>query len=102
MELVMTRNITLNADEKDIREARRRASSERKSLNVVFREWLHRYARRGRVNQKYDTIMNMLRYADAGKHFSRGELNERQISYTLLTRLRPSIPRYERASTSRL
>jgi hypothetical protein len=40
----MTRNITLSADEKVIKEARMRAQEEHSSLNVVFRDWLYRYA----------------------------------------------------------
>ncbi len=75
----MTKNITLSADEKIIAEARKRASLEHKSLNLVFREWLCRYARKGTAHRQYDSIMNMLRYANAGKHFTRDELNERQV-----------------------
>jgi hypothetical protein len=73
----MTKNITLSANEKLIAAARKRAISEHTSLNVVFREWLFRYAHRSKADQKYDLVMNTLRYADAGRHFDRNELNER-------------------------
>jgi hypothetical protein len=73
----MTKNITLNAEEKLIELARKRAQEEHKSLNIVFRDWLFRYAHGYKQNKHYDTLMKKYSYANAGRHFSREEMNER-------------------------
>lgn len=72
----MLKNITLSADENLIRKARERAMRERRSLNQVFREWLARYATKYR-NNDYLALMKQLEHIDAGKHFTRDEMNER-------------------------
>lgn len=73
----MLRNITLSADERVIHQARERAMKSKKSLNVVFREWLARYAKGEQKTTDYYSLMKQLSYVKAGKHFSRDELNER-------------------------
>jgi hypothetical protein len=73
----MTRNITLSAEEKIIEEARIRAQEEHTSLNVVFRDWLYRYAHGHKKRPDYSQIMERLNYAHAGRKFSRDEMNER-------------------------
>lgn len=73
----MTRNITLSAEEKVIREARLRAKEEHTSLNMVFRDWLHRYASGHRKRCDYQDVMERLSYADAAGKFSRDEMNAR-------------------------
>ena len=73
----MTRNITLSADEKIIKEARMRAQAEHSSLNVVFRDWLYRYAHGFKKQSDYSGIMERLSYAHAGRTFNRDEMNER-------------------------
>ncbi len=73
----MTRNITLSADETLIEKARKQAKNECKSLNVVFREWLFRYANRGKNGKKYESIMNGLKHVNPGRRFTREEMNER-------------------------
>lgn len=73
----MTKNITLSAEEKLIEKARKRAREEHRSLNYVFRDWLYRYANGHKVRKHYEDIMNRLKYASPGKHFSRDEMNER-------------------------
>ena len=73
----MTRNITLSAEEKLIKQARKRALEEHKSLNMVFREWLFRYAHGHKSHKQYNMIMKRFNYANAGRHFSRDEMNER-------------------------
>ena len=73
----MNRNITLNAEEKLIEQARKRAQEEHKSLNLVFRDWLFRYARGYKSNKQFKTLMNKYNYANAGGHFTRDEMNER-------------------------
>lgn len=73
----MTRNITLSAEEKLIEQARKRAQEEHKSLNIVFRDWLFRYAHGCKNRKQYNDMMNKFNYANAGRHFSREEMNER-------------------------
>lgn len=73
----MTKNITLSADESIIEAARKRAIEEHKSLNIVFRDWLYRYAHGHKSAHDYNLIMKKLSYAEAGRTFSREEMNER-------------------------
>lgn len=72
----MVKNITLSAEELLIEEARKRARSERKSLNTVFREWLFRYALSRKSKAYYSDLMLRLEYADAGRHFNRDDKDE--------------------------
>jgi ribosomal protein L20 len=73
----MLKNITLSADSKLIRRAREKAQREHTTLNAQFRLWLERYAAANLKALTYDDLMNSMGYANAGKHFSRDELNER-------------------------
>jgi len=71
------KNITLSADENLIEQARSIARSQRKTLNTAFREWLEQYTARCGDAQGYRALMKRLRHVDAGRHFSREEMNER-------------------------
>jgi hypothetical protein len=71
------KNITLSASESSIREARRRASEEKTTLNALFRKWLANYVNRSDARDRYRSLMQRLRYANAGRAFSREERNER-------------------------
>ena len=73
----MLKNITMSADDRLIQKAREKASSERKTLNSLFRDWLKRYIGGENSSVNYQELMKKLSYANAGKHFSRDELNER-------------------------
>ena len=73
----MIKNITFNAEDSVIRKARERAMREKKSLNVVFREWLGRYIHQDAPSGNYQKLMKKISYASPGKKFSRSELNER-------------------------
>lgn len=71
------KNVTLSADEHLIEQARQVARSQRKTLNAAFREWLEHYtARSGGVNE-VESLMKRLRHVQAGRRFSRDEMNER-------------------------
>ena len=74
----MIKNITLTADESLIREARRRASSENTTINELFREWLTGYIARSAAGNQYVDLMQRLSHVDAGRVFSRDEMNERR------------------------
>jgi len=71
------KNITLSADEALIEQARLVARSEHKTLNGVFREWLQQYISREGSAQEFDALMKRLGYVNAGRRFSRDEMNER-------------------------
>ncbi len=71
------KNITLSADSDLIERARARARSQKKALNAAFREWLERYAGNGTTAADYNQLMNELRHVQAGRKFSRDEMNSR-------------------------
>lgn len=74
----MLKNITLSADEALIREARRQAALQNTSLNALFREWLEQYLRRQDAVARYDELMQRLSHVNAGRKFTREEMNERR------------------------
>jgi hypothetical protein len=71
------KNITLSADEDLIERARTIARTQRRTLNEAFREWLAQFAQGAGDAQGFDALMQRLQNVDAGRHFSRDELNER-------------------------
>jgi thiaminase len=76
----MLRNITLSADEQLISRAREKAVAAQSTLNVEFRKWLQTYAGtqdEAAVNRFRD-VMTQLANLDAGRSFTRDEMNERQ------------------------
>jgi len=73
----MRKNITLNAEEAHIRRAREKAARQNKSLNTVFREWLARYAGADDAAARFEQLMARLRHVNAGRKFTRDEMNER-------------------------
>ena len=73
----MIKNITLSASEELIRQARKKAASEKTSLNERFREWLTTYVNAKEFDSEYKKLMNRLRYVNSGRKFTRDEMNER-------------------------
>ena len=73
----MNRNITLSADEKLIEKARQQAANEHRSLNDAFREWMADWTGDVEPGAKYDDLMSRLDLVDAGRKFSREEMNAR-------------------------
>jgi predicted transcriptional regulator len=71
------KNITLSADEDLIERARLIARQQRRTLNEAFREWLAQFTQSEGDAQGFDALMQRLQHVDAGRHFSREELNER-------------------------
>jgi hypothetical protein len=71
------KNITLSADEHLIEQARLLAKSQHKTLNAVFREWLEQFTAQGGTAQEFDSLMKRLKHVQAGRPFSRDEMNER-------------------------
>ena len=70
-------NITLTADKNLLEEARQAARARSTTLNALFREWLLELTARTKRAADYDALMHRWRYADAGRKFTRDEMNER-------------------------
>lgn len=75
----MLRNITLSADEQIIARAREKASAAQTTLNVEFRKWLSTYANAqdDEAVARFRDVMKQLADVDAGRSFTRDEMNER-------------------------
>jgi predicted transcriptional regulator len=71
------KNITLSADEDLIEQARQVARAQRKTLNAAFREWLLQFTAQSGSVQEVDALMRRLRHVNAGRRFTRDEMNER-------------------------
>lgn len=71
------KNVTLSADEDLIEQARLVARSQQKTLNAAFREWLVQFTARSGSRREVESLMKRLRHVDAGRHFTRDEMNER-------------------------
>lgn len=71
------KNITLSADEDLIEKARAVARAQRRTLNAAFRDWLAQFSASEGDAQSFDALMRRLRHVDAGRRFTREELNER-------------------------
>jgi len=71
------KKVTFNADEDLIQQARLVARSRHKTLNAEFREWLLQYTAQAGAAKDLDSLMKRLRHVQAGRHFSRDEMNER-------------------------
>ena len=71
------KNITLSADEDLIEQARLIARTQRRTLNEAFREWLTQFTASAGDGQGFDALMHRLHGVDAGRRFSRDEMNER-------------------------
>ncbi len=71
------KNITFSADEQLIEQARLLAKSRHKTLNAIFREWLEQLTAQTGGAQEFDALMKRLKHVQAGRSFSRDEMNER-------------------------
>ena len=77
----MLRNITLSAEDQLIDRAREKAGAAQSTLNVEFRKWLASYAavQDDAAVARFRNVMQQLAHADAdaGRIFTRDEMNER-------------------------
>lgn len=74
----MVKNITFSAEEDLLEKARSKAVLQHKSLNEAFREWIRQYAYAGKnLSSNYASLMKKLAKVDAGRKFTRQEMNER-------------------------
>ena len=75
----MLRNITLSAEEQLITRAREAAGAANTTLNVEFRKWLAGYAatQDNAAVGRFRNAVAQLETMDAGRSFTRDEMNER-------------------------
>jgi len=71
------KNVTLSAEEWLIERARLVARSRHTTLNTAFREWMRQYAGADSASDRFQAVMDGLKHVDAGRRFSRDEMNER-------------------------
>ncbi len=71
------KNITLSADDDLIEQARLLARSRRTTLNAAFREWLVQFTGQPRNVRQFDSLMKRFRHVNAGRRFTRNEMNDR-------------------------
>ena len=72
------KNITLSAPERLINEARKRSAAKGTTLNQEFRDWLASQTISNEERQlRHKKLMKQLSHVDAGRHFTREEMNER-------------------------
>jgi hypothetical protein len=72
------KNITLSAPEGLIMQARKQAAAKGTTLNQEFRDWLASQAVDNEERLlRYQRLMKQLSHIDAGRHFTREEMNER-------------------------
>ena len=76
----LMRNVTLSAADHLIDQAREKARAQGVTLNDEFRKWLASYVQEAdglsAVN-RFRSVMQALPNADAGRSFTRDEMNER-------------------------
>lgn len=76
--ITIMKNITLSAPEELIEKARQKAASKGTTLNDEFRKWLKSQTISGEDRvARYEQMMNKLSYVNAGRTFTRQEMNER-------------------------
>jgi hypothetical protein len=72
------KNITLSAPEELIEQARKEAEANGTTLNQEFREWLELRTVSGKERlEQYKRLMKSLSHVNAGRKFTRDEMNER-------------------------
>jgi len=60
-----------------IKRAREKAQRENTSLNRLFRSWMRKYVNRDNIDNEYDRLMENMADVNAGRKFSRDEMNAR-------------------------
>ncbi len=75
---MVMKKIAFNAERADIELARELASEQETTLPELFRVWLRETAERQMRVRDIRDLMTRLRYANAGRKFTRDEMNERR------------------------
>lgn len=71
------KNITLNASERLIEQARLVARARNMTLNAAFRQWLEQYTAQAGSGAAVDALMRQLRHVRSSGPYTRNEMNER-------------------------
>ncbi len=72
------KNITLSAPEELIEQARKKATAKGTTLHHEFRAWLELQVADGEERRaRYKQLMKQLSHVNAGRKFTREEMNER-------------------------
>jgi hypothetical protein len=75
---MVMRKITFSAERADIELARESAHRRNTTLDDLFCEWLREVAAGQERARACQALMERLRYVDAGRKFTREEMNERR------------------------
>ncbi len=76
----MLTKITFRISPVLLHKARKKAMGERKTLDVLFRDWVEKYVGGTRPSSDYREVMGRLRHVASGGKFSREELNKRKAA----------------------
>jgi hypothetical protein len=77
MDSMAMMKITLEADEGDVKLAEELSIGQNTTLNDLFKAWLREMAERQTRAQEIRALMEKLRHVNAGRKFTRDEMNER-------------------------
>ena len=72
------KRITFSADSCDLELAKESAKGQNTTLSELFREWLQEVAARQEKAKQVREVMESLRHVNAGRKFTREEMNERR------------------------
>ena len=75
--VAVRKNVTFSADAVEIERGREAARDENRTLNAAFREWLKWYGSRRVKREKIEALFERLKHVNAGRKFTRDEMNER-------------------------
>jgi len=75
---MVMRKITFSADRADVELAQESAHRRNTTLDELFREWLREVAAGQERAREYRAMMERLRHVNAGRKFTRDEMNERR------------------------
>ena len=75
---MVMKSITFNADAADIELAQEGASLRNTTLDELFRAWLREVAAGQKRAREYRALMQRLQHVNAGRKFTREEMNERR------------------------
>ena len=76
--LNMMKEITVSVEDAVLQQARRRAAAENTTINELVHAWLERYVAQPGAADQYLELMESLRHVEAGRKYTREEMNERR------------------------
>ena len=73
----MSQDVVISIEESLLAEAKSRAASEHLSIDQLMYQWLAEYVAGKKRIERYRELMERLSYVEAGRKFTREEMNER-------------------------